>query len=102
MGDEQKYFTIQVKGEAYRFTPVSEDDSVMIQTLVSMGAGQNKLLKGLMRILRDASTEEQWDKLSDRVVDREISLPEMMGAFKRLSERTAKATKGSPESTDAE
>lgn len=93
MGDDkQQYFTIQVKGEAMRFTPISSDDSIMVQTLVAMEAGQSKIFRGLMRILKDASTEEQWDRLSDRVVNRELALPEIMNIFKRLTERTVKAS----------
>lgn len=90
MGDEQKYFTIQVKGEAMRFTPISQDEAIMVQTLVAMDAGQNKVFKGLMATLRRASSEEQWDRLSDRVVSLEVSLQDIMNVFKRLTERTAK------------
>lgn len=90
MGDEQKYFTIQVKGEAMRFAPIPTDAAVMVQTLVSMGAGQNKILKGLMSVLEESSGEEQWDRLTDRVVSREVSLEDIMNVFKRLTERTAK------------
>ena len=93
MGDEQKYFTIQVKGEAMRFTPISTPEAVMVQTLVAMDAGQNKIFKGLMAVLRRASTEEQWERLSDRVVSLEVSLEDIMNIFKRLTERTHKDAK---------
>lgn len=90
MGDEQKYFTIQVKGEAMRFAPISDKEATMVQTLSAMGVSHSKVLKGLMAVLQRASSEEQWERLSDRVVSLEVSLQDIMNVFKRLSERTAK------------
>lgn len=91
MGDEpSKYFTIQVKGEAMRFTPIPDDEAKMVATLVAMDAGQSKIFKGLMAVLRRASSEEQWERLSDRVVSLDVRLEDIMNVFKRLTERTRK------------
>ena len=73
-----------------RVAPISTEEAVMVQTLVSMGASQGKILKGLMAVLHRASSEEQWERLSDRVVSLEVSLQDIMNVFKRLTERTAK------------
>jgi hypothetical protein len=86
MGDET-YFTIQVKGTAYRFRPIPPEDLAMVMTVVNMGASQAKSLKALGRVLGDAAGAEQWDAISDRLIAREIMPAELSEIFREVVKR---------------
>jgi hypothetical protein len=86
MGDET-YFTIQVKGTAYRFKPIPPDDLAMVMTVVNMGASQTKSLKALGKVLADSAGPEQWDQIADRMVLREIPPAQLSEIFKAIIER---------------
>jgi len=90
MDDDAKYYTIQIKGTAYRFTPVTSEDVLTIQTLSSMGAGTAVYVKALMDIMSASVGDEQWKALIDRVAAREVRYDDLFGAFKRLAERQGK------------
>jgi hypothetical protein len=98
MGDET-YYTIQIKGTAYKFKPVPEDDLAMVLTVANMGANQTKILKALNRVLGDSAGEEQWDTITDRLIAKEIKPTELYDVLRDIMKRqnedanTAKATK---------
>ena len=89
MGDE-KYYTIQVKGTAYRWRPIPPSDVEMLATVVNMGASSLKAYRALLRVLAASAGPEQWDVISDRLIDRELSTDDFSGVFKRLIDRQRK------------
>lgn len=87
MGDD-KYYTIQIKGTAYRFSPLAEDDVARVVTVINMGASPVKSLKVIMKVLSTAAGAEQWDAITDRLIDGELAVEDISGKlFKKLMER---------------
>lgn len=89
MGDEKQY-TIQVKGTAYKFAPISPEDATMLVTVMNMNASPTKSIKALMKALKVASGAEQWDAITDRMISDEITLQDLMDAFGKLMKRQGK------------
>lgn len=88
--DDDTYFTVQIKGTAYRFQPFTEVDITMVQTLSAMGASTPQVVKALMDTLSASAGDEQWQALIGRVAAREVDISDLMSAFKRLVERQGK------------
>jgi len=86
MGDDT-YYTIQVKGTAYRFRPIPQDDLVMVLTVVNMGASAVKPLRALTRVLAASAGPEQWDTLTDLIIERRIVPQDLMDLFSELVKR---------------
>lgn len=86
MGDDT-YYTIQVKGTAYRFRPIPQDDLVMVLTVTNMGASAVKPLKALTRALADSAGAEQWDELTDRLIVKQVTPQDLMDLFSELVKR---------------
>jgi len=87
MGDE-KYYTIQVKGTAYRFRPVPDDDIARVVAVANMGASPVKPLKMIMKTLATSTGPEQWDAITDRLIKGELSVEDVSGKlFKKLIDR---------------
>lgn len=57
MGDEKQY-TVQIKGTAYRFRPIPQDDLVMVTLVSNMGAHQTKTLKALSKVVASSAGPE--------------------------------------------
>lgn len=76
MGDE-KYFTVQVKGTAYRFQPVPQDDLAMIMFVMNMGATGTKTIKAVTKVLSASAGTEQWDAITDRLIAGEVTIKEV-------------------------
>lgn len=76
MGDE-KYFTVQVKGTAYKFQPISEDDLAMIMFVMNMGATGTKTIKAVTKVLSASAGAEQWDAITDRLIAGEVTIKEV-------------------------
>lgn len=76
MGDE-KYFTVQVKGTAYRFRPIPSDDLAMVLFVTSMGATETKAIKAVTKVLATSAGAEQWDALTDRLIAGEVTIKEV-------------------------
>lgn len=90
MGDE-KHYTVQIKGTAYRFQPLPKDDVERLGMLSNMTVAGTKVFKMLTRLLAASAGPEQWDKITDRYVNGEIGHSEFTtDLFKRLMERQAK------------
>lgn len=90
MGDEKKYYTIQIKGTAYRFEPVSSEDATMLTAVINMNASPVKTIKAMTRVMKRCVGDEQWDTITDRLISNEIDLNDLMEAFKKLSVKTSK------------
>lgn len=90
MDDESKHYTIQVKGAAYRFAPLTPEGVTTVSVVNAMGVGPDKVLKALMRVLAASAGPEQWDELTDRLIESQITVQDLAGVFKRLAERQAK------------
>lgn len=89
MGDEKQY-TIQVKGTAYKFAPISSEDATMITAVINMNASPVKVIKAMTRVMGNSTGAEQWDVITDRLIAGEITLSDLMEAFKKLSTKTSK------------
>jgi sulfite reductase beta subunit-like hemoprotein len=86
MGDDT-YYTIQIKGTAYRFKPIPENDLAMVLTVANMGASQVKILKALNKVIGDSAGVEQWDTITDRLIAGEIKPAELYDVFKAIMAR---------------
>lgn len=104
--DDDKQYTIQIKGTAYRFRPVPTEDLSMMIMVLNMGASQTKTLKALSRVVSNSAGAEQWDALTDRLIAGEVAIEEItVDVVKRLVARQNKdaARKTAPApATDAE
>lgn len=76
MGDE-KYFTVQVKGTAYKFQPISQDDLAMIMFVMNMSATGTKTIKAVTKVLSESAGTEQWDAITDRLISGEVTIKEV-------------------------
>lgn len=92
MGDEQKYFTVQLGGKAYRFRPLPEDDFERVVAVSNMGANNIKVLKVMMHVLGRSAGEEQWDEITDRLISGELTTAQVSyKLFETLTNRMVKA-----------
>lgn len=90
MGDEKQY-TIQIKGTAYRFKPLPPEDLTMVMAVLNLGASQLKTLKALSTILARAAGPEQWDAITDRLIAGEVDVSDVtVTVFEKLIRRAAK------------
>lgn len=87
MGDE-KYYTVQVKGTAYRFRPLEPASLERIALVQSMSVDQAKMIKAITRSLAEAAVGDSWDKLTDRWMAKELTTEEStVGILKVLIDR---------------
>lgn len=99
MGDE-KYYTIQIKGKAYRFKPLPTEDLERVIMIRSMSVSEMKTIRALTRVLSTAAGPEQWDDITDRYVAKEIDLTDFtVDVFQKLIKRQ---DKDAPPVEDAE
>ena len=90
MGDE-KYYTIQIKGTAYRFRPIPGDDVTKLLVVLNMGASATKSIKALTKALAISAGPEQWDAITDRLINDELTLTEAtVGILEKLVKRQSK------------
>lgn len=89
--DDEKYYTIQIKGIAYRFRPLPPEDLERVMMINSLNVGHTKVVTVLTRVLKTAAGDEQWDALTDRYVAKEISLSDLtVDVFRKLVKRQGK------------
>lgn len=100
MGDE-KFYTIQVKGTAYRFKPLPPDDIEMVVTVLSMGASLSQSIKALAKGLEPSLGEDQWDAIVGRMTAKEITVADLVKVFQTLLKRQSKTPAANP-ADDAE
>lgn len=89
MGDEQQYLKIPVKGETYTFKPVPPDDLERMVVIFNMGISPMRMMKAVTNTLQPLLSEEEWDRLTDRLVNREIGIRELVDAFQAVIKRQA-------------
>lgn len=101
MGDE-KYYTVQLKGVAYRFQPLPPEEVTKLVTALHLSLSGAKMVKALTKLLAESAGEEQWDAITDRYMAGELPLEEFTtGLFNRLIKRQDKDGALTP-ATDAE
>lgn len=100
--DDTKTFKIQIKGTAYRFAPLDLEAVSSISVIMAMQPSSQVLLKAVFKPLRTAAVPEDWDALTDRLVDGELKFDDFMDVMKKLTERTAKHLKDAEASDDDE
>ena len=92
--DDTKQYTIQIKGTAYKFRPIPDNDLVKIQLIFNMNASVAKTLKAVTLILKTSVGDDVWDELTDRLIVNEISVEDLVsGPIKKLIERQVKDRK---------
>lgn len=92
--DDTTYFTIQVKGEAYRFAPLPEDDVERVVMILEMSTTPQRVLKALTRVMAASAGAEGWDKLTDLYVTKQVELSEITtDLFETILKRMAEAKK---------
>lgn len=90
MGDE-KYYTVQIRGVAYRFEPLPVAEVKRLMTAIHLSLSGTRLIKALTRILSESAGTEQWDAITDRYMAGELDLEEFTtGLFGRLISRQDK------------
>ena len=89
MGDEKQY-KIQVKGTAYTFAPLPDDDIAMVVTVLSMGVSASQSIKALSGPISRSLGSEQWDALIGRMILKEITVAELAKVFETLIKRQSK------------
>lgn len=96
MDDDIKHITIQVAGQAYRFTPPDADEIGKLQMLSYMGVSGTMQMKAVFAFLKKCLGDEAWDGFADRTVSGEIDVAkELPRITKKLLERFAKDAKAS-------
>lgn len=86
--DDDKTFTVQIKGTAYVFKAIPPEDMELIGVMSSLSVSNAKYVKLLTRVLADSAGSEQWDAITDRLISKEISIQEMtVQPFKALTEQ---------------
>lgn len=90
MGDE-KYYTIQIKGTAYRFKPLPPEDIKRVVMMSQMDPTGMKSFKLLCRILSESCGQETWATLLDRFLEGEVNERELSSdVFNKLLKRQDK------------
>lgn len=90
MGDDKQY-KIQVKGTAYTFRPIPDKDIEMILMISKMSVSEFKILKALTRVLETSAGAEQWDKLTDLLINHDVTIKELtLGIFEKIVKRQRK------------
>ena len=91
MGDEIKQYKIQIKGSAYTFDAIPEIELGKIQMIFNMNASLTRTIKAVTRVLKASAGDEQWDALTDRLIEDEITLEDaILRPLKELLKRQAK------------
>lgn len=102
MGDE-KYYTIQVKGTAYRFKPLLETDIKRVVMMSQMDPTGMKSFKLLCRVLSDSCGHTAWSSLLDRFLTGELNERDLSSdVFNKLLKRQDKDSKDGTADADAE
>lgn len=102
MGDE-KLFSVQIKGTAYKFKPIPKEGLTLLMLVMNMGASQTKILKALTKVLGESAGPEQWDAITDRLIDGEVSIEDVSSSLlKTIVKRQTKAEADAVPADDAE
>jgi hypothetical protein len=92
--DDEKRYTIQIKGTAYKFRPLPDEDLGRLQLIFNMNASVAKTLKAITAVLKESVGPEAWDELTDRLITKELTIHDIVGdPVKKLIERQLKDRK---------
>lgn len=91
--DDTKTFKIQLKGKAYDWAPITSEQLERMQLVLAMGASPERILRVITRILESSAGEQQWETLSDRIVDGEIGMEDLVDHLQKIAQKQAKDTK---------
>lgn len=101
MDDTKQYFTVQVKGEAYRFHPMDLEAVQRLGIVQAMSPSAPVLMKAIFAPMKAAAVDEaSWDALTTRLVEGTVTLDDMTALLDKLVKRTvdkAKAPSGDAE-----
>lgn len=100
--DDTKTFKIQIKGTAYQFAPLDLEAVGSLSVIMAMQPSPQVILKAAFKPLRAAADPADWDALTDRLVDGEVTVDDITDAMKKLTERTVKHLKDAEASDDDE
>lgn len=93
MGDDKQY-TIQVKGTAYRFKPIPPEEIERVNVILNMNASPTKTFRMLTRVMAASAGPEQWDELTDLLIEEKVALNEITGElFSKIVKRQIKERK---------
>lgn len=91
MGDEKQY-TVQIKGTAYKFRPITKEGFTLLMLVMNMGASQTKILKALTKVLGESAGPDQWDAITDRLIAGEVDIEDVSTSLlKTIIKRQSKA-----------
>jgi len=91
--DDTKTFKIQLKGRAYDWAPITPAQLERMQLVLAMDASSERILRVITRIVAASAGPEQWETLSDRIVDGEIGMDDLVEHLHKVAQRMAKDTK---------
>jgi hypothetical protein len=101
MGDE-KYYTIQIKGTAYRFRPIPPKDYERVALVQSLSTDSLKVVKAVTRVLANSAGPESWDTLTDMYLEGDLTLQELtVDLFQKLVTRQSKDGKSAKKTAGA-
>ena len=90
MDDDTKRYKIQIKGTAYTFQPADMEAVSRLQLVYAMDPSDQIKLKAIFGILKTAADPAEWDALTDRLREGDVSVEDIGNAWTKLTERTAK------------
>lgn len=90
MDDTTRTIKFQVKGQAYTFAPLTDDQQAALLLLPAGASGVRKMF----RIAEKSLGSDQYDQLTDRLIDPDdsLSLKDLSKMVERLVKETAKAS----------
>lgn len=88
--DENKRYTLQIKGTAYKFAPLDLEAVGRLRIMSQMNVSDNLTVKSTMGLLRTSLGDEEWDALAMRFVSGEVPLNELKPVFEKLLKKTLK------------
>lgn len=94
MDDDTKQYKIQIKGTAYSFRPIPDEDLGHLQLIFNMNASTGKTLKAITAVLKESVGAETWDELTDRLIAKELTIADIIGdPVRKLIDRQLKDRK---------
>lgn len=92
--DDDKRYTVQIKGTAYRFRPIPFEDIERVNLVLNMNASPTKSFKMLTRVVSESAGVEQWDVLTDLLIEKKVELREITSdVFSKVVKRQLKDLK---------
>lgn len=100
--DENKRYTLQIKGTAYKFAPLDLEAVGRLRIMSQMNVSDNLTVKSTMGLLRASLGDDEWDALAMRFVSGDVPLSELKPVFEKLLKRTLRDAEAAESSDDGE